>query len=381
MRKIIKISCVGTSIAGPDHSNPMISRYLPNKSNIWKDCEFYWNDAAITEADYWIIMDDINQPEEFCTVNKDNVILMTGEPSSIKSYDDSLEFINQFSQVYSNQRNLNHPQLFACKPPINWWVDAGHPIKTQEEFNQLSKNSLGYDDFKAQKSYEKTKLISVFCSNKVFTPGHKLRYQFCQKLKNHFKDKIDWFGAGVNPIENKWDGIAPYKYHIVLENSSSPDYWTEKLMDPYMVLTYPIYCGASNISKYFSPNQITEININHPKTAIAIIEDLLSKNDYESRIGSLLQARELVMDKYNLFEIIHQITASKKSVSNHKQLIKLKSDRSFLSNERANFVRVRKSIISKVLSSTSKKVNKVQNFIMDNYLFAKLKLCLLIDKI
>ena len=208
-----------------------------------------------------------------------------------------------------------------------------------------------------------------------------MRYQFCQKLKNHFKDKIDWFGAGVNPIENKWDGIAPYKYHIVLENSSSPDYWTEKLMDPYMVLTYPIYCGASNISKYFSPNQITEININHPKTAIAIIEDLLSKNDYESRIGSLLQARELVMDKYNLFEIIHQITASKKSVSNHKQLIKLKSDRSFLSNERANFVRVRKSIISKVLSSTSKKVNKVQNFIMDNYLFAKLKLCLLIDKI
>ena len=77
MRKIIKISCVGTSIAGPDHSNPMISRYLPNKSNIWKDCEFYWNDAAITEADYWIIMDDINQPEEFCTVNKDNVILIT----------------------------------------------------------------------------------------------------------------------------------------------------------------------------------------------------------------------------------------------------------------------------------------------------------------
>src|SRR3989338_887436 len=297
-RLIIKISCNGATNAAKDHSNPLISRYLPDKSNIWQNCEFYLNDDKIREADYWFIVGDINCDEEACLINKNNIIFMTGEPESIRRYDNSCEFINQFARIYTSQLNVKHKNVFPCRPPINWWVDAGHPIKTQEEFNNLSQNTLGYNDFQSTKFYEKTKLISVFCSAKIFTAGHKIRYNFCKKLKNHFKDKLDWYGAGVNPIENKWDGIAPYKYHITLENSSSPNYWTEKLMDPLMVLTYPIYYGAVNIDEYFNDKQITTIDIKYPKTAIAKIENLINNNVYEKSEQHLLDARKLVMDKY-----------------------------------------------------------------------------------
>jgi hypothetical protein len=78
---------------------------------------------------------------------------------------------------------------------------------------------MHFDDLRDLGSFPKTKLASVVCSSQTITAGHKLRIRFIDKLKARLGDDVDIYGRGFNPIADKWDAIAPYKYHIVLENS------------------------------------------------------------------------------------------------------------------------------------------------------------------
>lgn len=372
----IKISCAGATSAKSDHSNPLITKFLPNWQNKWKNCEFFLNDPEISKADYWVVVDDVDLDEEYCEVDSRNIIFMTGEPQSIRRYDSLPEFVKQFGRVYSSHHDFKHPKVFPCRPPINWWIDGGSPIKSKEEFQQWQGDGLGYDDFKKLKEVPKEKLLSVFCSNKFFTEGHKARFNFCKKLKEHFKDQIDWFGAGINPIDSKWNGIAPYKYHIVLENFNNPDYWTEKLIDPLMVITYPIYSGATNIDKYFPQNHIPTIDIKYPRTAIAKIEKLISEKTYERNTDQLLQMRDLVMDKYNLFNLIYEITQSDKNfgLNDQKQMHKIKKEKLFILQNSRLPTKSRKKFLQKIRNSLVKKIKKFLNFCTDYLLLIKLKL-------
>ena len=62
------------------------------------------------------------------------------------------------------------------------------------------------------------------------TEGHKKRLLFVNELQKTFKDQIDFFGFGFNPIDNKKDAIDPYHYSIALENSNMNNWFTEKLL-------------------------------------------------------------------------------------------------------------------------------------------------------
>ncbi len=371
----VKISCAGTTLAKDDHSNPLVTKFLPNRSNLWGGCEFYFNDSSIVEADYWVIFGDITFPKETCLCPKENILFFAGEPPSIIRYDSLSEFINQFHRIYISHDNPRHPRAFKCYSPMNWWIDSGHPIKTGEDFNKWSGDGLGYDDFKMMREYKKTKLMSVFCSNKLSTPGHKARFEFCKKAKNHFKDKLDWFGAGVQNMENKWDGVAPYKYHISLENSSYSDYWTEKLADCYMAGSYPIYCGAPNIHDYFDREMLTQIDIRFPKSSFAMIEKIIEENTYEKSKDKIIEARDLVMDKYNFFNLIAEIARKDAGCHNKKEVITLYNWDHF-TTLRPSFLEVKKkSFPVKISNSLRKKFKKLDLAVKDEVLLKKIQFC------
>ena len=354
----------------------MITKFLPERKNIWKNCEFFWNDKSVKKADYWFVIGNGFDAQESCEVDANNLIFMTSEPPSIRRYDTSGEFVKQFGRIATCHSDFRYGKIFASKPPINWWIDAGNPIKTQVEFDEWNGAGLGYDDFKNLREIKKDKLLSVFCSAKIFTEGHKMRYDFCEKLQKHFKDKIDWFGSGVRPIADKWDGVAPYKYHITLENFSGPNYWTEKLMDPLMVLTHPIYHGATNIRDFFSEEQVSVIDIRHPRTAIAKIEKLIEENFYEKNLSELLKARDLVMDEYNLFNLMAKIVAADKqaATSLNPRIYEVKKEEFFLLQMPAALVKKRKNLLERLQKSLGKKFTKIRNFLTDLFLLTKFKL-------
>lgn len=100
-------------------------------------------------------------------------------------------------------------------------------------------------------TYIKDKNISIFASNKNFAPGHQLRHQIINILKQ--KNIIDVYGTGYNPVKYKLDGLKNYRFSISIENCRVDHYFTEKLIDCFATYTIPIYWGCPEINKFFNP--------------------------------------------------------------------------------------------------------------------------------
>lgn len=87
--------------------------------------------------------------------------------------------------------------------------------------------------------YNKNKLISMIVSNKKMCPGHLRRLNIAKKWS---KD-ADIFGRGINPIDNKEEGLCDYMFSIACENEIAPNSISEKLLDCFATGTIPIYLG------------------------------------------------------------------------------------------------------------------------------------------
>lgn len=108
---------------------------------------------------------------------------------------------------------------------------------------------------KEPKVYEKSKMISMISSNKDFTEGQKTRLKWVEMLK----DQIDVYGRGINPIENKEDGLCDYMFSVVIENGIYESYYTEKILDCFATGTIPVYMGSPDIGDYFNKDGIIEL--------------------------------------------------------------------------------------------------------------------------
>ena len=267
-------------------------RQTPGNRGIWGDYEFHINSEEEENFDYWVVYNNLLQSET-TSCREAKTLLITGEPPSVHRY--NAKFLSQFGAIITCQQNLRHPNRHIDQQGLPW-----HILRECDEKDP----SFSYDTLLSRDDPEKQKLISVISSNKDFTSGHKKRVQFLEHLKNAFGDEIDIFGRGIRDIEKKWDALAPYQYHIVLENSTFEDYWTEKLSDSYLAMCYPFYFGCPNIYDYFKESMLTPININNPSEAVQIIKRSIQEKRFEIQKNDILKAKELVLNRYNLFALI-----------------------------------------------------------------------------
>lgn len=293
-------------ISTANSGKPFIKQ-LQSFNPVWDNCEFFINEN-ITECDLWVVYGGLAQKESVL-VAKENTLFITNEPPSVKKY--QKEFLNQFEAVITCH-HINHPHVIHTQQSLPWWV--GHQIEgTSKEYSKT------YDELKSITNINKTKTISLIASNKTFTTGHKKRYVFLKKIQEVFGTEIDIFGIGFNPINDKWDAIAPYKYHIVLENSSYPDYFTEKLSDAFLGLSYPIYYGCPNIYDYFPKNTVSQIDIGRPDEAIETIKNIIRSNQYEQSLSDLQHAKDLILDTYQLFPAL--CTYANRHIKNKEKIL------------------------------------------------------------
>lgn len=104
----------------------------------------------------------------------------------------------------------------------------------------------------------KNKEISCISSAKNFLPGHIMRMEIIQFLKNI--ERVDLFGSGINPIESKLNALIDYKFSIVIENARISNWITEKLNDCFLTKTVPIYYGAPNVGDFFPEQALIQFN-------------------------------------------------------------------------------------------------------------------------
>lgn len=271
-------------------------RQTPNSAGIWGDVKFYVN-QDIDECDYWFVFNHLLRDTESVRCPSQNVVLLTGEPHVIQKYNPS--FLNQFARIVTCQREIKHPNVTYFHQGHPWFVGARYRNGHYLEF------SKGYDELIEKQHVTKTKKISVITSNKQFTDGHKRRYDFVMRLKEHFGDAIDLYGRGVKDFEDKWDVLADYKYSIAIENFVLDDWITEKLYDCFLAHTFPIYYGCPNLEKYFPGASFERIDIEKWDDSITTIEKILNqKNYYESRLPAVVNAKDQYLNRYNIFPLI-----------------------------------------------------------------------------
>lgn len=98
----------------------------------------------------------------------------------------------------------------------------------------------------------KQRLVSIIASYHTSMPGHRLRHRIVEWSQTHRPD-LEAFGTGYRPIEDKWEGHAPFHYSVVIENSRCPGYFTEKLLDSFLCWSLPVYWGDPLVTRAFDP--------------------------------------------------------------------------------------------------------------------------------
>jgi hypothetical protein len=304
-----------------------ILRQTPAGRGIWDDCQFFVGEEA-AEFDFCVVYDSLPRPV-MIRCPRDNTIFVTGEPPSVKTYDP--HFLNQFGTIVTCHRSIDHPRVIRTQQALPWLIGAkcdGHVLYDK----RLTKD---YDELKTIKSFKKTKLISVICSQKAFTAGHKRRLSFVKQVSRRIPE-IDVFGQGFRAIEDKWDGIADYRYHIALENCVYPNYWTEKLSDAFLAGAYPFYYGCPNLSDYFPTGSYTPIDIRDTDACVSAIEQAIAGSLYERSVNEILLARELVLDKHNLFALLSGL-CKEHNPHRPKETVLLKPESMFFSSRQGIF--------------------------------------------
>jgi hypothetical protein len=266
---------------------PVFLRQTPLSNGRWGGYQFVENEH-ISECDYWIIYEGLTENES-CRCDPSKIYFVSGEPPEHKAY--SSLFLKQFSHVITGHR-INHRGLISSQQSLPWHVGFNHSSQ---------KMNLEYDELKKDLSIQKLNKISVITSAQTRLTGHRTRLNMIDILKEEFGDQIDLFGRGVNPVDDKWEALAPYKYHMAFENSQVNHYWTEKLADPFLAECFPIYWGAPDISSYFDTNSMYDMNGKNIDEVIHFLHSILNDDQHYSKaLDAVRASKQKVLGEYNL---------------------------------------------------------------------------------
>ena len=271
--------------------------------------EFIFNNSDIQECDAWFIFDsDGLRYDSSAICSPDKVFFVMGECDQIQIY--NKKFVRQFPNLITAQ-NFDYGVEHLYKDYYPFWFVG---LKFGEN-GILDTYLFDYDSLSSMSPIKKTKMISVISSNKKMCKGHKDRLLFIEKLKKYFKDKIDIFGRGINGFEDKWDVLAPYKYHIAIENQQQDYYITEKLHDPFLAFCYPLYYGAKNVDAFFDKSSYLSLDINNFQKSFEQIEELIESDPYESVLENVIKSRSVVLNRQNMFYKMVKLAIQKSSSS------------------------------------------------------------------
>jgi hypothetical protein len=282
-----------------------IIRQTPGRRGLWNGCQFLVNDGA-ADCDFWVVLEGVAQQEE-AVVRKGVTVFFALEPPISEEYEP--KFLRQFDLVIASHPRLPHRNYRNDCQGLPWHVGIDRGPAGDRYLDPL-RCTIDYDAFAGMSAVPKTGLMSVIVSDQAYFPGHRDRLQFVEALKRRWGDDLHIYGRGVNPVRDKFDAIAPYAYTIVLENSVTPHYWSEKLADAYLSFAYPIYWGCPNIEEYFPARSLTAIDVTDVERAIATIDDVVARDLATANRAAVLEARQLVLTRYNIFELARRACLS-----------------------------------------------------------------------
>jgi len=174
----------------------------------------------------------------------------------------------------------------------------GHTWFLSEQYNQ---------------NYKKEFKTAHLCGKLNKTYGQSLRHELLAR-KNEIITPIKFFdvyGDRYNIEEarkGKVEVFSDSMFGVAIENTNHRNYFTEKILDLFLLKTIPIYWGCSNINDYFNPKGIIKVdNVDDIIKVINNLDENFYKNAEEAINENWNTALSFVSYEHNIFNLIKTI--------------------------------------------------------------------------
>ncbi len=159
--------------------------------------------------------------------------------------------------------------------------------------------SLEHREWPDEERLVKRDFCNFVYSNNV--NADPIRDEFFKELSKY--KKVDSGGRHLNnisgPVKDKLNFIKDYKFTIAFENSSSPGYTTEKLLEPFLAKSLPIYFGNPLIHMEFQNGSIVHVT---------------DRNDFPRAIDEIIHLDQ--NDRHYLDKIKHPVLTDENCLVN-----------------------------------------------------------------
>uniref|UniRef100_A0A6C0HAZ4 Fucosyltransferase C-terminal domain-containing protein n=1 Tax=viral metagenome TaxID=1070528 RepID=A0A6C0HAZ4_9ZZZZ len=255
-----------------------------------KDKEIYLTDGE----DYTHVLILNNATPELKNIPKENVVGLANEPpvylTRMFTYNRFIEYANANIHKY-------------------FMGDNSLPAPFIEKYSyMLHMAPLPYIP-------KKNKFMSIIVSQKSLSipaVGYKYRLELLTYILNS-ELPIDIYGRickSINKpderIKGEFKDYEPYEnyqFHICIENFMTNAYVSEKVINPLLTNTVPIYLGCHNIDKYFGDNVI-KMTGDLQKDIMLINDIVINPEKYQKNIDM-----EFIKSKTSLIQNIKEIFA------------------------------------------------------------------------
>ena len=288
-------------------------------------------DETLPDCRLLVVYDE--PPEGLMTdIPRENRLVVLSEPPGIKRYLPG--YLDQFGLVLGPIEPKGHAgRWIASHPALPWFYGIG--FGTEGLVVNLPRDALRNLPQPAKET-----AISVVLSRKSQLPKHRARLAFVEQLQGALGDRVRVFGRGFQEVGDKAEAIAPFAYHLVLENNDIPHFWTEKTADAYLGWSFPVFSGCANLGDYFPENAFERIDITRPAEAIAQIAGLLDGGArYAESLPALAAARASLFEAHDMLHVFERTLRGQKAPTRLATPVRIRPNTDF-----SLYHRVRKSL-------------------------------------
>ncbi|MGB6229302.1 MAG: glycosyltransferase family 10 [Litorimonas sp.] len=226
---------------------------------------------------------------------RSHTLLITTEPSSIRL--DGLRYLAQFGHVCTSRSFTPVERRFLDKagtvlvdvtPPLRWF------------YGRDMEGDAHWPLHRIEASPDKSDDLSTVTSNKAMSHTvHAARLAFVKAVKAELCDGLALYGRGFDPIDDKAEAMARYRYHLAIENHVQPGHHTEKLTDCFLAECLPFYFGDPDYTRVYPEDAAIPIDIFDLPGSLRTIRQAIDTNQFSERLGALREAKAIALNRSN----------------------------------------------------------------------------------
>jgi len=215
-------------------------------------CDYDYKDMKIVNDDSYEYAILFNTPRPKLKVPKENVLGLAWEPKSLRKYKPYYQYAKDNIGMYVVGDSTGFQLPFCENQTFMYDYRISPP-------SLAATHPMSRIDSSLSKETQKVHPICMVASEKKSLVGHKKRHSLISKILKTDLD-VHIYGKGINDVYKDprikggfslhCDVYPKYYFDITIENVREGSFVTEKIFNPLVHRTCPIYWGSNKISSY-----------------------------------------------------------------------------------------------------------------------------------